>query len=122
MSTGTIFTTRGHCDPAYTTFYFDSLEVDRQFNHDASFVAPVVSFDQPLSPAIVYGQDGVTQMVFTPNNGSSIPGLIGHITENFVIDTRYPVGQVPDHTTITIGSLSSAAIAQINAAFGLSLS
>jgi hypothetical protein len=122
MSTGTIFTTRGHCDPAYTTFTFDSLEVDKQFNHDATFVAPVVAFQQPLPPAVVYGRDGVTPMVFTPNNGASIPGLIGHITENFIIDTQYPEGQVPDHTTITVETLSAAAIAQINAAFGLSLS
>lgn len=120
MATGTIFTLRGHCDPAYTTFTFDSLAIDKEFNHGAAFVAPVVAFMQPL-PGVRYARDDTTPLAFAVDNASSIDGLINHITEEFVIETRYPEGLTPAPGSYTVASLSAAAIGQINTAFGLSL-
>jgi hypothetical protein len=120
MATGTIFTLHGHCDPAYTTFTFDSVETDKKFNHGAAFVAPVVAFMQPL-PGVRYARDDTTPLAFAVDNTSSIDGLINHITEEFVIETRYPEGQVPAPGSYSINDLKAAAISEINTAFGLSL-
>jgi len=111
MLTGTIYTLRGHCNPSYTTFTFDSLTTDKRFDHDSSFVATVVAFQQPTN----YPSG------FSVANAGATPGLINHITEDFVIDTRYPQGAAPVLSSLTIAALSADAIAQINAAFGLTL-
>ena len=119
MATGTIFTVRGHCDPAYTKFSLASVTPARGFTHDASFVAPVYAFQQPV-PSTMYDRSG-NPMTFTVNNAAANPGLINHITEEFVLDVRYPQGQEQDLSTATTHNLEALMISHINPAFGLSL-
>ena len=119
MAIGTIFTIRGHCDPAYTLFTFDSADYTGKFNHDLTFASVVYSFQQPYPDPIIYDMDSVSLTFAVENTGS--PGLINHITEDFVLEIRYPEGQEQDLSIVSINSIETLMVIKINAAFGLSL-
>lgn len=111
MATGTVLTLRGSTTasaPLFDTLTLDSIEMNRPFHHDASFVAILTRCVQPIQPA------GYVQPV-NPSTGHS-PNL----TREFVVEVLYPEGMSPN-TAGTLESFRLQALAEINSAFNVTL-